>query len=95
MVWLIGHRQPKGAATAMLRPTATAPPPYSTHIQSRRWLSLALALVDVKQDLGECDGDLPAQGRDRVSDVSLRTNWRPAWRDLRIRQAACGRRSFF
>jgi hypothetical protein len=25
MVWLIGHRQPKGAATAMLRPTVTAP----------------------------------------------------------------------
>jgi len=25
MVWLIGHRQPKGAATAMLEPTATAP----------------------------------------------------------------------
>jgi hypothetical protein len=25
MVWLIGHRQPKGAVTAMLRPTVTAP----------------------------------------------------------------------
>ena len=22
MVWLLGHRQPKGAATAMLRPTS-------------------------------------------------------------------------
>ena len=34
--------------------------------------------------LGECDGDLPAQGRDRVSDVSLRTNRRSAGCDLRI-----------
>jgi len=31
MVWLIGHRQPKGAATAMLEPTATAP-----HLDSTR-----------------------------------------------------------
>jgi len=30
MVWLIGHRQTKGAATAMPRPTVTAPHLYST-----------------------------------------------------------------
>ncbi len=45
---------------------------------------LALAFVDGKQELGECDGDLPAQGRDRVSDVSLRTNRRCAGCDPRI-----------
>jgi hypothetical protein len=30
MVWLIGHRQTKGAATAMPRPTVTALHLYST-----------------------------------------------------------------
>ena len=38
MVWLIGHRQPKGAATAMLRPTATAPHLDSTG-NCRPWTS--------------------------------------------------------
>src|SRR5437867_1993581 len=37
MVWLIGHRQPKGAATAMLRPTATAPHLDSTGCATRRF----------------------------------------------------------
>jgi len=35
-VWLVGHRQPKGAATAMLRPTATAPHLDSTGSCPRR-----------------------------------------------------------
>ena len=37
------------------------------------------------EELSEGDGDRPAQGGDRVSDVSLRSYGSPVVRDLRVR----------
>jgi hypothetical protein len=44
-VWLIGHRQPKGAATVMLRPTVTVPHLDST--ESAKWLPDRTAATQV------------------------------------------------
>ena len=58
MVWLIGHRQPKGVATAMPRPTATASHPYST---DRRWPRTAASQMRNVKDPGRSSGGFGAR----------------------------------
>ena len=65
MVWLIGHRQPKGAATAMLEPTATAP-----HLDSTPTCASRLRLSHA--------GELKLQGLPRLSSETMPSSDRAA-----------------